>query len=55
MCLVFMHTNNKMWIHGYRKKTESVFGFYAAHSAKAKLEPYRFERRDIRTGNVVKQ
>ena len=25
MCLVFMHTNNKMWIHGYRKKTGNQF------------------------------
>jgi uncharacterized zinc-type alcohol dehydrogenase-like protein len=32
--------------------TMNVLG-YAASSAKAKLEPYRFERRDIRPGDVV--
>jgi hypothetical protein len=32
--------------------TMNVLG-YAAPSAKAKLEPYRFERRDIRNDDVL--
>ena len=32
--------------------TMNVFG-YAAPSAKAALEPYQFERRDIRNDDVV--
>jgi DDE superfamily endonuclease len=25
MCLVFMHTNNQMWKHGYQRKTGKQF------------------------------